>query len=274
MHKAAFRNGLGNSVYIPKFQIGKISSESLLHYVAENCTANRCAVVGVGVDHNALVGFAQNLQLNSGAGKTNSASYYGGDARHDKPGKDTYVAVAGQGGALKNQKEALAFAILQQAVGATPVTKYGASNGSFGKALSAAVGDASVSMAALNASYSDAGLFGFVLSADAQTAGKAVEGLVRALKSGSVSGDDVNRGKNLLKSAVLEAYGTDSSVLAEIGLQAALTNKVLSCDELIAAIDGVSAQDVQAAAKKAGSSKLSIGALGNLAHVPYSTDLC
>lgn len=273
LHKAAFRTGLGNSVYIPKFQIGKLSSESLSHYVAENCTASRCAVVGVGIDQNALVGFAQSLELGSGAGKSSAASYYGGDARHDKPGNVTHVAVAGQGGALNNQKEALAFAILQQAVGASPVTKRGAINGPFGKALSAAVGDASVSFAALNASYSDAGLFGFVVSTNAQTAGKAVEAVARALKSGSVSGDDVNRGKVLLKAAVLDAYATDSSVLAEMGLQAVLTQHVQSADDLIAAIDAVSQQDVQAAAKKAGSSKLSVGAVGNLAHVPYASDL-
>ncbi|XP_065362252.1 cytochrome b-c1 complex subunit 2, mitochondrial [Calliphora vicina] len=274
MHKAAFRTGLGNSVYIPKFQIGKLSPETLLHYVANNCTANRCAVVGVGVDQTALVGFAQSLELASG-GKSgsDSANYYGGDARKDTPSNMAHVAVAGSGGAVSNPKEALAFAVLQHAVGACAVTKRGAINGPFGKAVSSAVGDANVSFAAINASYSDAGLFGFVLSTDAQHAGKAVEAVARALKSGSVSSDDVNRGKALLKAAVLEAYSTDSSLIGEMGLQAVLTQQVQSADALVSAIDGVSLQDVQQAAKKAGSSKLSVGAVGNLAHVPYSSDL-
>lgn len=273
LHKAAFRTGLGNSVYIPKFQIGKLSSETLLHYVANNCTAARCAVVGVGIDQTSLVGFAQGLELASGGKSSDSANYYGGDARKDTPGNMAHVAVGGLGGGVSNPKEALAFAVLQQAVGACPVTNHGAINGPFGKALSSAAGDALVSFAALNASYSDAGLFGFVLSTDAQTAGKAVEAVTRVLKSGSVSSDDVNRGKALLKAAVLEAYATDRCLIGEMGLQAVLTHQVQSADSLVSAIDGISLQDVQQAAKKAGSSKLSVGAVGNLAHVPHASDL-
>ncbi|XP_075163610.1 ubiquinol-cytochrome c reductase core protein 2 [Haematobia irritans] len=273
LHKAAFRNGLGNSVYVPKFQIGKLSSETMLHYVANNFNASRCAVVGVGVDQNALVGFAQSLELAT-AGKSGTGSnYYGGDARKDTPGNMAHVAVAGPGGAVSNQKEALAFAVLQCALGAGPATKRGAVNGPFGKALSSALGDANARFAALNASYADAGLFGFVVSTEAQNAGKAVDALTRALKSGSVSAEDVNRGKALLKVAVLDAYSTDSSLIAEMGLQAVLTKDVQSADALVSAIDGVTQQDVQSAAKKAGSSKLSVGAVGNLAHVPYASDL-
>lgn len=274
LHKAAFRTGLGNSVYIPKFQIGKLSTESLLHYVANNCTAARCAVVGVGVDLNYLAGFAQSLELASG-GKSgsSSATYYGGDARKDTPGRLAHVAVAGLGGSVSNTKEALAFGVLQHAVGACPVTKRGAINGPFGKALSTAIGDANVSFAPLNANYSDAGLFGFVLSTDSQNAGKAVEALARTLKTGSLSSDDVNRGKALLKAAVLESYATDGALIDELGLQAVLTHKVQTADALVSAIDSVSLQDVQAAAKKAGSSNLSVGAVGNLANVPYASDL-
>lgn len=273
LHKAAFRTGLGNSVYMPKFQIGKISSETMLHYVANNFRANNCAVVGVGVDHNALVGFAQSLELGSAGKGGSSANYYGGDARKDTPGNMAHVAVAGKGGALCNQKEALAFAVLQLAVGAGAPTKRGALNGAFGKAIASSVCNASGSFAALNASYSDAGLFGFVVSTDAQNIGKAVEAVTRVLKSGSVSADDVNRGKALLKVAVLDAYSTDSCMLSEMGLQAVLNKNVQSADSIISAIDGITQQDVQSAAKSCGSSKLSVAAVGNLANVPYASDL-
>ncbi|CAD7002911.1 cytochrome b-c1 complex subunit 2, mitochondrial [Ceratitis capitata] len=273
LHRAAFRTGLGNSIYIPKHQIGKLSSESLLHYAAGTLIPSRCAVVGVGIDHNTLSGFAQNLELSSGSGKSDSASYYGGDARKDTAGVISHVAVAGQGGSLVNQKEALAFAVLKHAVGAGAATKRGNINGSFGKALQGAVTDASVSLTTLNAAYADTGLFGFLVSTDVQHIGKAVEALTRALKSGSVSSNDVNRGKALLKAALLESYSTDSSLINEIGVQAVQTKQVQSIDALLAAVDGVTQQDVQEAAKKAGSSKLSVGAVGNLANVPYASDL-
>ncbi|XP_067644899.1 cytochrome b-c1 complex subunit 2, mitochondrial [Eurosta solidaginis] len=273
VHKAAFRTGLGNSIYTPKHQIGKLSSESLLHYVANTFTPSRCAVVGVGIDQNTLSGFAQNLDLQTGSGKSDSATYYGGDTRKDAAGVVAHVAVAGQGGSLVNQKEALAFAVLQQAVGAGAATKRGNINGSFGKALQGAISDAPASFATLNVSYADAGLFGFVVSADSQHIGKAVDALTRALKSGSVSSNDVNRGKAVLKAVLLESYATDSSLIKQITLQAVHTKQVHSIDALFAAIDAVTQQDVQEAAKKAGSSKLSVGAVGNLANVPYASDL-
>ncbi|KRT82905.1 Peptidase, partial [Oryctes borbonicus] len=41
LHKAAYRTGLGNSLYVAKYNIGKVSSETLQHYVASNFTSNR-----------------------------------------------------------------------------------------------------------------------------------------------------------------------------------------------------------------------------------------
>ncbi|KAH8319486.1 hypothetical protein KR067_011184 [Drosophila pandora] len=271
VHKAAFRKGLGNSIYAPRFQLGKLSSESLLHYVCETFAAGRAAVVGVGIDINTLSGFAQTLQFPTGSDKPSSPNWYGGDARKDTAGHQTVVAVAGQGGAVSNHKEALAFAILEQAVGAGAATKRGNSAGLFGDAVACSGGSAAVK--AINASYSDAGLFGFVVSSDSKNVGKAVEFLVRALKSGAVSDKDVARGKALLKARVISQYSSDSGLIKEVGRQAALTRNVLEADALLAAIDGISQSEVQAAAKKVGSSKLAVGAIGNLANVPYASDL-
>ncbi|KAH8302640.1 hypothetical protein KR044_009158 [Drosophila immigrans] len=274
VHKAAFRRGLGNSIYVPRFQLSQLSSESLLHYVSNNFAASSAAVVGVGVDNNALSGFAQNLCFPSGGssgGKSESTNYYGGDARKDTAGHRAVVAVAGEGAAASNQKEALAFAILKRAVAGKP-TKRGNLSGLFGEAANSA-GDAPVSVKGLNASYSDAGIFGFVASADSKDIGKAVDFLVRALKSGSISEKDVQRGKAALKARIVSNYSSDSGLIKEIGRQAALNRTVLEADALVAAIDGISVQQVQAAAKKVAGSKLSVGAIGNLSNVPYASEL-
>lgn len=273
MHKAAFRTGLGNSIYIPKHNIGKISSESLAHYFATNCTDSRCSIVGVGIDQNTLSGFAQSLELNSGESKPDSVDYYGGDVRKDGAGSMAHVAVGGLGGSLTNQKDTLAFAVLQQAMGSAPATKYGNANGSLGKALASAVGNVPVSSLTINANYSDIGLFGAVISTDASVMGKAVEAVIRVLKSGSVSDADVKRGKALVKMNVLESYATDRRLLFEMAMQAAITKQVLNVDTLMSAVDAITTKDVQDAAKKVASSKLSMGAIGNLAHVPYVADL-
>lgn len=175
VHRAAYRGTLGNSIYCPKHQVGKISSESLLHYFAQNCTTNRAAVVGVGIDQNVLQGFAQNLDFESGGGQTTPSKYYGGDSRKDKSGNMTHIALVGEGASVASQKEALAFAILAQALGASSSAKRGNVNGPLGKAIAAVVGNSSASYGSYNVSYSDSGLCGAVLSVESGVAGKVSE---------------------------------------------------------------------------------------------------
>lgn len=81
LHKAAFRRGLGNSLFIPKYKLGNISSETLQHYVASTFLTGRAAVVGLGVDHDQLEQYAQALALESGEGRTPSSEYKGGEIR-------------------------------------------------------------------------------------------------------------------------------------------------------------------------------------------------
>lgn len=81
LHKAAFRRGLGNSLFIAKYKLGGISSETLQHYVASTFQTGRAAVVGLGVDHGQLEEYAQGLALQQGEGKTPTSEYRGGEIR-------------------------------------------------------------------------------------------------------------------------------------------------------------------------------------------------
>lgn len=81
LHKAAYRKGLGNSLFIAKYKLGGISSETLQHYVASTFLTGRAAVVGLGVDHGQLEEYAQSLGLQQGEGKTPSSEYKGGEIR-------------------------------------------------------------------------------------------------------------------------------------------------------------------------------------------------
>jgi len=273
LHRAAFRTGLGNSIFCAKHHVGKISPETLQHYVASNFKTNRAAVVGVGVDHQLLVGYAKNLVLDSGSVTDSASKYYGGELRVDKSGNWAHVAVGTQGTGWANPKEALAFAVLQQIAGTGPVTKRGNSGGALGKLVASALGDKPFGFTALNASYTDDGLFGFVLSTESRDIGKAIESAVKALKQGSVSSADVTRGKEQLKAAYLSAYDTDSGLLSDIGAQALYVGSVVSPSGVNALLDSITSSDVNAAAKKVASGKWSIGAVGYLANVPYVSQL-
>jgi ubiquinol-cytochrome c reductase core subunit 2 len=263
LHQAVYRIGLGNSIYIPKKRIGKLSSETLQHYFSSNFTTNRAAVVGVGVDHQILVGYAQNLGLESGEGKDQVSVFNGAtEVRKERGGSWAHVAVATQGAGLNNRADTLAYAILQASMGSGPATKYGSGQSTLSRAVSSPI-------KALNISYTDSGLFGFVLSAKGKDAGKTVESAVKALKSGKISSEDIARGKAILKSAVLFNSDNTSGLIEDIGNQAVLLGKIQSAGALAAEIDSVDSRDVECAASKVASGKLSIGAVGNLETVPF-----
>lgn len=81
LHKAAFRTGLGNSLFIPKFQIGKISTETLQFYVANTFSSGRGAVVGLGLDVGKVKQLAHSLSLTDKDGVVNVSPYKGGEIR-------------------------------------------------------------------------------------------------------------------------------------------------------------------------------------------------
>lgn len=247
LHQAAYRTGLGNSLFCPKYQIGKISSETIQHYFASNFTTNRAAVVGVNIDHQVLAGFSQSFGIESGSGADVAAEFQGfGQIRSDKPGSMAHVAIGGQGAAITNQKEALAFAVLQYAAGVAPSLKRGEAQGALTKVVDKALSGKPHAVSALNASYTDNGIFGFFVSASASDIGKAIEAGVRALKNGTVSSEDVARGKSQLKAAVLGDLDTGAGFIADMGAQALLLGNVQNAAAIVAAIDSVSAADVSA----------------------------
>lgn len=269
LHKAAFHCGVGNSVFCPSYNAGKHSSETMQHFVASNCTTNRAAVAGVGVDHQLLVGFAQSLNMESGgSGDSKADSFNSSEIRHERGGNRAAVAVATQGAGWGNLKECLAHVVLQAASGSGPVTKRGTNNGVLTKQMGNSVG-----CSVICPTYSDNGLFGFVVVGDAKEVGKAVEAGVKGLRSLNVTEADVARGKAGAYAWIAEYLENHCTLVFDLGEQAALLGKIHKKDEILAAIDSVSVSDVQAAARKVASGKLAVGAVGNLSSVPYLCNL-
>ena len=64
LHSAAFRNALCNPLYSPKYNISKFTDQDLKAYVEEWFTGSRITIVGVGMNHDELVGHTEpNLSL-------------------------------------------------------------------------------------------------------------------------------------------------------------------------------------------------------------------
>lgn len=76
IHKASFKNSLSNSIYAPKFNIGNLNSELLLDFRQKNFTSNRLTLVGLGIQHDDLIRFADQFRLPTGNQARPQAQYY------------------------------------------------------------------------------------------------------------------------------------------------------------------------------------------------------
>ncbi|XP_029672165.1 cytochrome b-c1 complex subunit 2, mitochondrial [Formica exsecta] len=273
LHKAAYRTGLGYSLYSPKRQLGKINTESLQHFVNTWFTGCNCAVVATGVPLSDISQFASNLKVCSGDNAAETAKYHGGEIRKERSSELSTVAVAVEAAGLNKEKDALAYAILQRAVCSGPRVKWGSSVSPLQREISSAASTDQFAIASFNASYSDSGLFGFVLSSVPNCVDSITKAAAAYLRSPQLSDADIARGKTTLKAEILYAANNEPALLENLGQQAILKNRVYQPSALVAEVEKVTASDVKSVAGKLCSGKLSLAAIGDLSNVPYVDEL-
>lgn len=273
-HKAAYRNGLGNTVFLPKYNIKKLGSEHLLYYVKKNLNNNNAIISGVGVDLDTLVCISEDLNLPNGEPQCLSkAKYFGGsDLRKSKLLNATYIAVVGKGVSYKNSLSA-SFAVLEFLLGKGSSVKRGIGQGVLEQNILKTNTFEDYAVSSVNYNYSDSGLFGFLLAYNGQDVSKVLKAAVQSLKSPTITDSEVNRAKNQLIYSLVEASESGAGTLENITNQAVVSGGVLSFGKLIAAVEAVTVEDVKKAAAKVANSKLSLAAYGNVAHIPYLDNL-
>ncbi|XP_063382510.1 cytochrome b-c1 complex subunit 2, mitochondrial [Cydia fagiglandana] len=269
LHKAAFRRGLGNSLFISPKKIGKVSSESLQHYAASTLTPARCAVAVVGESKEIATMIAQSLQLNTAADAQGEAGkYFGGELRKETGGDLVHVALGLQGAAA-GTPQSLALAVAAKALGNGPVTKWGADN----SVLARAIGNIGPFAAAgFSVAYSDTGLFGAVLSVPKDEAAQAIKAVAKAIRS-PASADAVKAAKAQLKVQLLNEADEGTNLAENIAAQGLNTGSARNPIELAGAVEQVTASDVAQAVAAAAKSPLAMASVGNLAFTPYADEL-
>ncbi|XP_050671893.1 cytochrome b-c1 complex subunit 2, mitochondrial-like [Leptidea sinapis] len=270
LHRAAFRRGLGNSIFVSPKRVATIGSESLQHFATSTLTPARCAVVVVGNNQDKASIVAQALQLSTSSSASDQKSaYFGGELRKEMGGALSHVALALQGAAA-GSKESLALAIAAKAFGSGPVTKWGTDNSPLAKTIGN-IGP--FAAAGFNVSYSDNGLFGVILTVPKDEANTAVKAVGKFLKSPSLPSEAIKAGKCQLKLQVLSEADTGSVLCESLAAQALSAGAVKSPLELANAIDQIAESDVLQAVSSAAKRNLSMGSAGNLAFVPYIDEI-
>lgn len=272
-HKAAYRTGLGNTVFLPKYNIKKLGTEHLLYYVKKNFNSNNAIITSVGVDLDTLVNVSEDLNLPTGdSNSASKAKYFGGDLRKSKPLNTTYLAVVGEGVSYKDSQSA-SFAVLQYLLGKGSSIKWGVGQGVLEQSILKANVSNNFAVSAVNYNYSDAGLFGFLLAYNGKDVSKVLKAAVQSIKSPKITDSEVNRAKRQLVYSLVASSESGAGVLENITSQAVVNGKIIPFEKLISAVEAVSVEDVKKAASKVASSKLSLAGYGDVASTPYLDDL-
>jgi len=272
LHQAAFRDGLGNSLYSPDYMVGSHNTTMLRDFHERNYTADRMVVLGLNVDHEQAVSCGEMLTMGKGAGVAAAPSQFhaGQELRHPSADQDAVLALATSASSAANVKDAVATRLLQYVLGLGPKIKHGGDHGQLNKALSKISGVSGVSC--LNYSYSDAGLLGAMIACESKVAGQALESVVAALRSINITEDELAAAKKAIKIDLEDA--SPAATVETMAVNMSLGSKeVLSPSLMVSMFENVSLADIQAVAKKLQAAKFSMGACGGLGELPYIDQL-
>jgi len=277
IHQAAFRSGLSHSLYAPRYNVHHLDGDLLHNFRARTFTSNRLTLVGLGVQHEDLVRYADLFRLPGPAAdfSREPSKYLGSELREENLSDLVHVALASEGASLSG-KDVLASGIVCNAFGTGgPRVKYSLGGSRLEKSvLPSARNPAAVS--AFNANYSDSGLFGFHLVASSKDAGKLTRALrttvVNAANSGLTS-EEIARAKNAYKLSLALSLENSHNLIDAIARNPEAANQSTNLNDLFKAVDAVPDADVNSFLKRVATGKQSLAAVGNLAELPRLDEL-
>jgi predicted Zn-dependent peptidase len=256
LHSAAYRSGsLANSIVSPAYMIKKHSWPMITEYIAAHMNTNEACLIGVNVDHDQLLNYAQTAPYATGpAAPTNASPYLGGERRVQTGNNMTHVMIGGGTDGLNNVKGAATAAVFCALLGNGPNVEHATHSG-MGKA-SQAVSKATSGahgVSAFNTVAADSALVGLYLIADNDSIASVVKAAFSAMKevAAGVKDVDVQHAKqSVLTQALAQAERDDGLIEDAITQTLAGHDVVTTPAALQKAIDSVSIADVQALAKQ------------------------
>lgn len=274
IHRASFRDGLGNSLYAPRFNATSIDSDLLQSFRHKHFTNDRVTLVGLGIRHDDILRSAELVRLEKGANYSRPKSKFTPSEIREEIGSDLVQVAIGLEGAGLAAKELLASGVVSHALGENPFrVKYSRGSSKLAKVASSQASEPA-SVSTFNNHYTDTGLFGFHIIADKNDIGKVVRGVFGEFQKSAKNGltnEEINRAKNSLKTNL--AFYLESSENL-INVIAPNPDKATTgLNDIFKAIDACSANDVNAFLKRLASSKPSVASIGNVSNVPRLEDL-
>ncbi|CAB4064076.1 unnamed protein product [Lepeophtheirus salmonis] len=240
LYKAAFRTGIGNSIYSPSFMVGSHNSAMLKGFFDKTFALDRATLIGCGISHESLLQIAECINLPSASTtKTTASTFYGGECRSELNGQHAHIAMGFPGSSYaSSEKERISALLYQRILGVGSRVKRGVGLGRLNKVLEA---------------------------------GQSLRKVIQVFKNPKITDAEVKAAKKNVIADLSEAYLNPSSLCNILEEQILLGGgKIQDNSKAVEdSINSVTIADVQTFAKKISGSPLSMGAIGNLEHLPY-----
>lgn len=277
LHSAAFcNNTLGQSPLASQRSMPYFTPETVRSYMLDHFAPERMVLVGINVEHSelskwAMRSFADYNAIPLKERAATKAQYTGGDARVEGASPYCHLAIGLESSAW-GHKELAPVALLQALLGGGNILGSTVGAGSLSRLNTEVLAkNAHVeSCSAFNTSYSDSGLFGVYSVCHPDHAADTATAVTGALKGlTKVSADDLKMAKAVLKGTLFRQMDDSQELLKDLGTQLLVSGSCGSAADFAKIIDGVTADQVSAAAKKLLSSRPTLAAFGDTHTVPH-----
>jgi len=277
LHSAAFcNNTLGQSPLATPRALPYFTPETARSFMLDHFAPENMVLVGVNVSHAdlgkwAMRSFADYNAIPKKARPDTKALYTGGDALVDGASPYCHFAI-GLESVAWGQAELAPVALLQTILGGGSATGSAVGGGLLSRLSTQVVKQSPYveSCSAFNTSYSDSGLFGVYAVTQPEKAAETAKSVASCLAGLSkVSADELNIAKAVLKGNLFRQSDNASELMNDMGMQLLLSGRYGSVADFAKIIDGVTADQVSAAAKKLLSSKPTLVAYGDTHTVPH-----
>uniref|UniRef100_A0A915PTU5 Putative alpha-L-fucosidase n=1 Tax=Setaria digitata TaxID=48799 RepID=A0A915PTU5_9BILA len=218
-----------------------------MHDNSQMVTGN-AVLVGVNIPHDQILDYASS-QFTLPEGSSNSpkpSPYCGGEKRHKTLMKDAHVVIAGKGASLRNFKSLAVQAVLSAAIGQGAATKYavGVGQGAVTKAVFKASSGYPFGISAISEVYTDEGLVGVYIVAEADHIGPLCNAAIKAVKSFKLDDSALQVAKNIAAINVLNRAESSENMALDRAAQILATGKTETISDLLRGIASVTMDDI------------------------------
>jgi len=272
LHKAAFRKGLGNSLQTTEAQVDALTTDKLLAYHEKTFAPGNVFLSTQNAPQDLVGAHFESFGKADSKSiiKSEKSEFVSDEIRSDDNSKDSVVVAIARSSGPTNTKEAIVDSLLAHLL-------QGKSDASIGPKdflnlpLSGEHGEW---VKGFQCDYSDAGLFGFLLSCQADNAGSLLNGLMTSLKSleSSLTDDHVAIARNSHLRGMLTELSTPSAQVEHMATQMIL-GTAIEQEKYNAILSSVTKADLKKAISDFVTAPKSLAAHGNCSHVPFLEEL-